>query len=127
MVERPFGTYSQTAVFVSYEQWQTVPKSIMLFGVGHMKTRLLSGEGKVSSPSGYLSTVNYEIEIRGAGPIQGSIRVVSGSGGLSLYEHDDTLALHLDDGRLLTIVIKTPIDLTDDSWHILGSSSIRQP
>jgi hypothetical protein len=92
-----------------------------------MKTRLLSGEGKVSGSSGYLSIVNYEIKIRGAGPIQGSIRVVSGSGGLNLYEYDDTLTLHLDDGSLLTIMIKTPIDLTNDSWHILASSSIRQP
>ena len=92
-----------------------------------MKTRLLSGEGKVSSPSGYLSTVNYKIEVREPTPIRGSIRVLSGAGGLSLYEYDDTLTLHLDDGQLLTIMIKTPIDLTDDSWRILGSSSIWQP
>jgi hypothetical protein len=91
-----------------------------------MKSQLLSGKGKISSPFGYLSTVDYKIEASEAEPIRGSIRVVSGKRGLSLYEHSDTLTLHLDDDRLLTILIKTPIDLTDDSWRILGSSSIRQ-
>ena len=92
-----------------------------------MIDRFLSGEGKVSSSSGYLSTVTYMLEIQGATPIQGSIRVLRGAGGLGLYEHDGALVLHLDDGRLLSILVKTPIDLTDDSWHILGNSSIQQP
>lgn len=89
-----------------------------------MKSRFLSGEGKVSSSSGHLSTVTYKIEVRGLEPIQGSIRILSGEGGLRLYDHHDTLTLHLNDGHWLTITIKTPIDLTDDSWHIMGRGSI---
>ena len=56
--------------------------------------------------------------------MQGSIRILSGEGGLRLYDHHDTLTLHLNDGHWLTITIKSPIDLTDDSWHILGRGSI---
>ena len=88
-----------------------------------MKNRFLSGEGKISSSSGYLSTVNYNIEFREAEPIQGSIRIVNGERGLSLHNNEDKLTLHLDAVRSLTVVIKTPIDLTDDSWLILVSNS----
>jgi hypothetical protein len=89
-----------------------------------MKNRFLSGEGKISSSSGYLSTVNYNIEFRGSEPVQGSIRVVNGAGGFSLHNNEDKLTLHLDTVRSLTVVIKTPIDLTHDSWSILVSKSI---
>ena len=87
-----------------------------------MSTRFLSGKGRIFSPSGYLSTVIYKIEAKGQESNQGSIRVLSGEGGLRLHDHEGTLTLQLDDGFSLSIVIKTPIDLTDDSWHILVSS-----
>ncbi|MCB8943267.1 MAG: hypothetical protein H6658_05890 [Ardenticatenaceae bacterium] len=74
-----------------------------------------------------MSTVSYMLAIREEEPIQGSIRVISGASGLSLYESVESLELHLDDGRCLTIIIQTPIDLTDDSWHIAGSGSMQPP
>ena len=92
-----------------------------------MRDRFLSGKGKVCSQTEYLATVSYMIAVREGEPIQGSLRLLSGANGLSLYESEENLELHLDDGRYLTIVVQTPIDLTDDSWHILGSGSIQQP
>lgn len=92
-----------------------------------MKDRFLSGEGRVWGQTEYLATVSYMIAVREAGPIDGSLRVLGGADGLSLYEHEGKLVLYLDDGRLLPIIMQTPLDLTDDSWQILGSSSIEQP
>ena len=92
-----------------------------------MRDRFLSGKGKITKQRDYLATVNYMLAIREEEPVAGSIRVVSGASGLTLYESQENLELYLDDGRCLTIVIQTPIDLTDDSWHILGSGSMRQP
>jgi len=90
-----------------------------------MKDRFLSGKGKVASQTRHLTIVNYRLIIREGEPIQGSLQVLSGADGLSLYECEENLVLQLDDGRYLTIVIQTPIDLTNDSWHILGSGSIQ--
>ena len=67
------------------------------------------------------------LAIREGEPIQGSLRVLNGTSGLLLYEHTEALVLRLDDGRLLAIIMQTPIDLTDDSWAILGDGPIQSP
>ena len=82
----------------------------------------VSGNGMIFQSGSYRSTVIYSLSVD-RGRVDGSIQIEFGASGKILHEWNDELHLHLYDGQKLKIVISRPIDRSNDSWEIMGSST----